>query len=36
MQHNLQRTADVLTTLMRSAYESPTDHAGALHGLYAV
>jgi hypothetical protein len=33
---NLQRTTDVLTTPMRSAYESPTYHAGALHGLYAV
>ena len=29
-------TVDVLTTPMRSAYESPTYHAGALHGLYAV
>jgi hypothetical protein len=28
--------ADTLTTPMRSAYESPTYHAGALHGLYAV
>ena len=30
------RTAKTLTTPMRSAYESPTYHAGALHGLYAV
>jgi len=28
--------ADTLTTPMRSAYESPTYYAGALHGLYAV
>jgi hypothetical protein len=33
---NLPRTTDVLTMPMRSAYESPTYHAGSLHGLYAV